>query len=60
MSSFMRTVERQKVRSQIEKNEGRHNVSKKLKAWYDEYRKKRKEYNDRRKYNEKINREATR
>lgn len=58
--SFMRTVERQKVRSQIEKKEGRHSTNKKLKAWYDEYRKKRKEYNDRRKYNEKVNREATR
>lgn len=43
MSSFMRTVERQKVRTQIEKN-GEKKVNKKLKPWYKEYKKKVHEY----------------
>lgn len=43
MSSFMRTVERQKVRTQMEKN-GVRKVNKKLKPWWTEYKKKVREY----------------
>lgn len=43
MSSFMRSVERQKVRTQMEK-QGVAKVSKRLKPWFTEYKEKKHEY----------------
>ena len=43
MSSFMRTIERNKVRTAM-KDEKETKVNKKLKAWWNEYRKKKHEY----------------
>lgn len=54
MSSYMRTVERQKVRTQMEKN-GVKKVNKKLKPWWTEYKKKKREYLERKKLKEQQN-----
>ena len=43
MSSFMRTVERQKVRTQMENN-GEKKCGKKIGVWYKEFKKKKHEY----------------
>lgn len=48
MSSFMRTIERNKVRTAM-KDEKEKKVNKKLKAWWDEYRKKKHEFLEKRK-----------
>lgn len=54
MSSYMRTVERQKVRTQMEKN-GERKVNKKLRVWFKEYKKKKHEYLERKKLKEQQN-----
>lgn len=54
MSSYMRTVERQKVRTQMEKN-GERKVNKKLREWFKEYKKKKHEYLERKKLKEQQN-----
>ena len=43
MSSFMRTVERQKVRTQMENN-GEKKCGKKIGVWYKEFKKKKHEF----------------
>lgn len=54
MSSYMRSVERKKVRTQMEKN-GEKKSGKKIKVWFDEYRKKKHEYLEKKKLKEQQN-----
>lgn len=55
MSSFMRSVERKKVRTQME-NQGVAKVSKKLKPWFTEYKEKKHEYIEQHKHDPSITR----
>lgn len=54
MSSYMRSVERKKVRTQMEKQDVP-KPGKKLKVWFDEYRKKKHEYLEKKKLKEQQN-----
>jgi len=54
MSSFMRTVERQKIRTQMEK-QGVSKKNKKLKPWWDAYKEEKHKYLERKKNKENQN-----